>query len=145
MSVYGTDNRRLRKSRQFDNFAISFVLVKDKVNGKVLALLVDKWSAVSEASFRACNFLSGLGTFDDKVAFVFGESEQNVRDELAGWRVIYQSHVKDVNSNTALEQVADEFGAFSSGASKAVELGDNDSVAGLQALNQSVKLRAFGS
>ena len=135
MSVYGTDKGRFRKSRQFDNFAVSLVLVKDKVNGKVFALLVDRWSAVTETVFGASNFFACLGTFDDKVAFVFGKGEQDMGNELAGRRVIYQSHIQDVNSNTALEQVADEFGAFSGRSGETVEFGDNDSIAVLKSLD----------
>jgi len=64
------------------------VLVEDQVNGKIFALLVDRRSAVTEAILLAGNFLSGLGAFDNHVAFVFGESQQDMCNKLARWRVV---------------------------------------------------------
>ena len=108
-SVYGADKSRFGQAGQFDNFAIGLVLIKDKVDGKIFALMVDRGSTLSETVLRTRNFLTGLSAFDNQVTFVLGKSKEYVGDEFVGRSAFkeYKSHVKNMDRDAAKEQVVD--------------------------------------
>ena len=101
VGVDGADKSRFGQASQFDNFAIGLVLVEDKVDGKIFSLLVDRGSTFAKSVFGARNLLTGLGVFDNHVAFVLGKGKQNVGDEFAGGSVVNKPHVEDMNSDAA--------------------------------------------
>ena len=65
ISVYGADKSRFGQAGQFDNFAIGLMLVKDKVDSKIFALLVDRGATFAKSVLGTCNFLTGLSAFNN--------------------------------------------------------------------------------